>query len=229
MRRAGTILLAMLSLSLAFAIWLELRPDKTGPMTANTQPRPARAADRKTMSASAAQDQAWLETILARPLFAASRRPPVQAAVARAATSAPLLPRLAGILIDGKRRSVIFAPGGDQKPVTVAEGGMIDGFHIESIDSGTVTVTGQGKREILRPSFNPQQAPVKPLNPPPPAPARPGGFNGPPGLDAMPKLIVPPPRPTQVGLPGLPGVPGLPTLGGLTGIPGLPTPTQPAR
>ncbi len=133
--------------------------------------------------AAANHTQEWVETILARPLFAPNRRPPANAPAAAAAAPPPL-PRVTGILIDGKSRSVIFAnPGG--RPVVVPEGGTMNGFRVQSIDTGQVVLSGPDGPRTLRPSFDPQPAASAP-----PAPA--------PGLP---------------GLQGLTGIPGLPMLG----------------
>jgi hypothetical protein len=131
-----------------------------------------------------------VETILARPLFAPSRRPPANAPAAPI-TAPPPLPRVSGIFIDGGSRSVIFAGANGSRPVVVPEGGVMNGFRVQSIDTGQVTVIGPDGPRTLRPSFDQQPAPAAP---PQPAP-------GIPGLPGLP------------GLQGLTGIPGLPAFG----------------
>jgi hypothetical protein len=190
MRRVGIAVLGLLSLALAGIIALELR---SGGQDAELAPAaPSRAAapvQPPTPLASADQLQAWSDTILARPLFSPSRRPPAAGAAAAGAPP-PALPRLAGILMDGGRRSVIFASQGERRPVVVSEGAGLDGFRVELIEAGRVTVVGPGGRQVLRPSFDP--------NPPPPV--------------AVPAQAPP-------GQPGPPGLPGLQASPGVTGLP----------
>ena len=78
--------------------------------------------------------------ILARPLFAPSRRPPAPETAA-AAPPAPL-PRVAGIMIDGPRRSVIFAGTDGSRPLVVGLGAEVAGFRVTAIEPGAVTVSG---------------------------------------------------------------------------------------
>jgi hypothetical protein len=92
--------------------------------------------------------------------------------------------------MDGGRRSVIFASQGERRPMVVSEGAGLDGFRVELIEAGRVTVVGPGGRQVLRPSFDP--------NPPPPV--------------AVPAQAPP-------GQPGPPGLPGLQASPGVTGLP----------
>lgn len=205
MRPAGIAILALLSLALAGIIALELRPVQQAELAPANLGRVATPVQARAPAPSADQLQAWLGTILARPLFSPDRRPPAAAAAAPGAPP-PTLPRVAGILMDGGRRSVIFASQGDRRPVVVSEGAGLDGFRVELIEAGRVTVVGPSGRQVLHPSFDP--------NPPTPV--------------ALP-ATAPPGRAGPPGLPGLPSaLPGLPSLSGLTGIPGLAAPNAPA-
>jgi hypothetical protein len=111
--RAATALLAFVTVLLLAAVGLELQPvtGKDTPMrdipTRVAGPRPTNDA---VPGANAALDRraAWVQTILARPLFSPNRRPGPAAASA-AGNAPPSLPRIAGILVDGSRRRVIFA------------------------------------------------------------------------------------------------------------------------
>lgn len=183
MTRAAPWLLLSLLVALSAVVALELQP-RGGDEDSMTEP-PARVATlpaAPTPPAANNHTQEWVETILARPLFAPNRRPPANAPAAPAA-AAPPLPRVTGILIDGNSRNVIFAnPGG--RPVVVPEGGSMNGFRVQSIETGQVILSGPDGPRTLRPSFDPQ--PASPSSPPPP------------GLP---------------GLQGLTGIPGLPMLG----------------
>ena len=144
--------------------------------------------------------QAFVDAILARPLFAASRRP-ADAPAAGPAPVAASLPRLAGVLVHGDSRSAIFAATGSGRPAVVGEGGRVGGYTVQSIEAGQVTLAGPGGKEVLRPVFD----------------ARAPGAPSPPGVGLP-----------GAGLPGIgpgakPGVPFTPVdvLQSLRGLPGL--------
>ena len=91
-----------------------------------------------------------LETILARPLFTPSRRPPV-ANMPPAALKMPEpgLPRLSAILAGpfGRRAIFEFPPG--KRAVTVTVGDQIQEYRVQSIDERVVTLTGPaGQRRL---------------------------------------------------------------------------------
>ncbi len=98
--------------------------------------------------------QQLVDAILSRPLFVASRRP----AATLAAPAAPPanLPRLAGIMVDGGRRRVIFAPAEGGRPVVAQEGAQIGAYTVQSIEAGQVTLSGPSGAQVLRPTFDPQ-------------------------------------------------------------------------
>ena len=123
-----------------------------------------------------------LTTILARPLFSSSRRPPQSAAAGASADSDLADTRLAGILTEPGRRIAIFAVSGD-KPLRVAEGDAVSGWRIESITPREVSLSGPTGTKTLQPKLDPNLAPppnqpaaAKPAGrlPAPPGAARPG-------------------------------------------------------
>jgi general secretion pathway protein N len=123
-----------------------------------------------------------LTTILARPLFSSSRRPPQSAAAGASADSDLADTRLAGILTEPGRRIAIFAVSGD-KPLRVAEGDAVSGWRIESITPREVSLSGPTGTKTLQPKLDPnlaapsnQPAAAKPPGrlPAPPGAARPG-------------------------------------------------------
>jgi hypothetical protein len=96
---------------------------------------------------------ALVDTILARPLFQASRRPPAVSATPVAGRPAGL-PRLTGVMSSSKGKRLIFAPGPDGKPVVVAEGGHIGPYQVKSIGAGSAEVLGPEGLKTLRPAFD---------------------------------------------------------------------------
>ncbi|MBV8521959.1 MAG: hypothetical protein JOY71_07520 [Acetobacteraceae bacterium] len=121
----------------------------------------------------AGRTQAWVSTVLARPLFSPDRRP-----AAGPAQATGSLPRLTGTVVGPFGRAAIFA--GDPKAVAVAEGGRIQSYSVRSIGANEVEVIGPEGVQILRPSFAPAPPPgaARPTAAPPPvrtnpaAPAR---------------------------------------------------------
>ncbi len=99
----------------------------------------------------ATQVQAWVTTILARPLFETSRRPPATAATA---TSESAFPRLAGIMISPGRREAIFAVPGKSQPVVVTAGSRLNGVLIKTIQVGEISVVDSHGTRTIHPSFD---------------------------------------------------------------------------
>lgn len=221
MARFVIVSLALVAVALAGTVGLELRAGRKSASVSlpSTPVRDLPTASATSPAVIVRGDRASVETVLARPPFSPSRRPSAVASVAPAQAARAKLPRLAGIMMDGARRSVIFAPEGDRRPIIVAEGGELDGFRVERIEAGMVTVSGPGVHQVLRPSFDLSASPPRPVPvvAAPPA-AQPPGFGGPPGLERMPGYV-----PNGAG-PVTPTLPGLPSLSNLTGIPGLEPP-----
>jgi len=124
-----------------------------GAMIANTQ-LPATP----TLAAAAllprSDRPALMDGILARPLFATTRRPAIRLA---GPAAAPVnLPRLTGILINGRSRSVIFAAPHGGRPVVAQEGAQIGPYTVQSIEARQVTLSGPDGTQTLRPAFAPQ-------------------------------------------------------------------------
>src|SRR5690242_16241419 len=141
-----------------------------------------------------------LTTILARPLFSSSRRPPQSAAAGASADSDLADTRLAGILTEPGRRIAIFAVSGD-KPLKVAEGDAVSGWRVESITPREVSVSGPTGSKTLQPKLDPN------LAPPPGQPpiGQPGGRVPTPPAARRPRVPVPGAVPAVVQPP--PGVP----------------------
>jgi len=191
MTRIGLLALSGTAVALAATVGLELQPwsGDEGTMSPNRPYVPpaavAPATGPVTTAAGPAAEPAhrYVRTILDRPLFAPNRRPPPPAA---GLPDAPALgvPRVAGILVDGGRRSVIFAAAEGGKPQVLTEGAMVAGFRIDQIDSAQVRVVGPNGTRVLRPSFDPSR----------PAPVPVSGLPGLPGLPGLGVLPGPAPR-----------------------------------
>lgn len=172
--RAGTLGLALLAVSLAGLIGVQLNglsshgesPAANGAATVPEVAAPV-------LAAPASDVAQWAEASLARPLFSPERRPPMADVVA-AAAPAPL-PRLTGILISPRGRSAIFAGGA--RPMVVGEGGLVGGFTVRSIEPGQVLLAGPEGLRVVRPSFDAGRPATVPRSAAPvaQAPAAPAG------------------------------------------------------
>lgn len=96
-----------------------------------------------------------MAAILARPLFSPKRHPAATATASAAPSAA--LPRLAGTILHGVDRSVIFTLAGG-KPMVAHEGSEVGGYTVRAIQAGRVTLAGPDGEHVLRPTFGPQTA-----------------------------------------------------------------------
>jgi hypothetical protein len=109
----------------------------------------------------AAHDRsAELATILARPLFQPDRRPAPEAA------ASPKLGRLAGIIVSGTEKRLIFAGSSGGGPIVVKEGDHLDADVVQSISDEHAALSGPNGVKIITPSFD-----AKGPSPAHPAPA----------------------------------------------------------
>jgi hypothetical protein len=175
-----------------FGPWLGLlgNPDDEAPAitAAARAPRPAQPADPR-----AEQIQTWVAAALARPLFAPSRRPAAQPAVASAAPAGP--PRLTGVIVTPAGRSALFVTAAGGKPQPVTEGQRIGPYRVKSIQPGSVVVDGPRGPQILTPTFDPA-----PASAPAPAPAQGTGPQGASPQGAAPQGAVPQGAASQVAV-----------------------------
>jgi hypothetical protein len=107
----------------------------------------------------------WSDTVLARPLFAQTRRP---APGAGGGYEAP--PRLAGTVRSNDSLLAIFAaagaaPGATAKSLVVGPAGSVAGWTVAAIDDGVVTLERAGQSAVVYVSF--AGAPTPPPPPPP--------------------------------------------------------------
>ncbi len=203
MTERGFAGLLALGAVLAATIALELTRGTTddGGMIAPA-PRPAPTLPSRAAAPPSEEDrQELVDGILARPLFATTRRPADAPAAGPAAPPASL-PRLAGILVHGGSRSAIFAATGNGRPAVVGEGGRVGGYTVQAIEAGQVTLAGPSGPQVLRPAFDARAPGAIPL-----------GAAGPPGVPAaLPGAAKPPaafsPVDVLQSLRGLPGLSG---------------------
>ncbi len=92
----------------------------------------------------------WGDTVLARPLFSTSRRPP-RVVASTHSDSAPSQARLAGIMITRYGKRAIFAPDGGGKQLILPEGAAINDSTISRIQPDRVTLASG---TVLLPSFD---------------------------------------------------------------------------
>lgn len=139
-----------------------------------------------------------MATVLARPLFSSTRRPPQS--VANDSPSGADLgeTRLTGIVTEPGHHLAIFAVNGG-KPLRLTEGEDVSGWRIESITPREVSLSGPGGTKTLEPKTDPSL-----VQAPPPAPAT--VPNAAPRVPAqIPAAVITMPRPgAPQGIPGPP-------------------------
>ncbi|MBV8615827.1 MAG: hypothetical protein JOY66_18945 [Acetobacteraceae bacterium] len=180
MSRALPALLLCLALVLGSVLYLEAgsAPPGTGP----DEPAARRAAEplRPNPRAPAENAAPWVATILARPLFSPTRRPPAPSA--EPARPVAEMPRLAGVLVSEAGSEAIFARAG-QKPTVARTGERIGPYLVTSISAGEVTLSGPTGTVTLHPVFaSAAEQPPAPSAAPAPLgrPLRPGAPATPP-------------------------------------------------
>ena len=134
------------------------------------------------------------QTILARPLFNANRRPPAAAGDTSAASG---LPRLSGILVRGDFRRAVFETEGGGKPVVIGAGGRVGPYVVRTIAATAVTVFEADGDKTLHPVPLPSDEETT-ANARPPAPVTPTF------LPAAFSNAMQPGAPPQGALPGSP-------------------------
>ena len=172
-------ILAACSLALAGVIAKEWR---SGAPVSLSPPPPASAAAVSDPAAKLQGGQhgaAFVNEILARPLFTASRRPPAGAdRAAGNTTAAALKGRLAGIVVSPAGSEALFVEAGKAKSVTVREGESFEGWTVERIEPEHVMVRAGARLETIEPAGDKARI-VAPV----PSPAQAAGFVAPVGAN----------------------------------------------
>jgi general secretion pathway protein N len=169
-----------------------------GPNMAGTAaPAPPEALPPAAHPAPLGRYDELLATILARPLFSSTRRPPPSGTNDATADSGLADTRLTGIVILPGHRIAIFAPTG-AKPLVVSEGETVSGWRVEHINPREVSLSGPSSTKTLQPKFDPNLAPPPSPNVAPAIrPTAPLPVAAPPGLPPM-LMNRAPPRPGQL-------------------------------
>lgn len=97
-------------------------------------------------SRSPGRRDAWLQEIVARPLFNSNRRP-VEVGMRG-------LPRLTGIVLAGSHRIAIFAGPPDDHPIVAQTGGHIGAYEVHAITEVGVTIAGPEGTILIKPVFD---------------------------------------------------------------------------
>jgi hypothetical protein len=105
-------------------------------------------------------------SILARPLFAPSRRPDRAPESATPEKTVTDLPRLTGIVTVMGKKLAIFQPWGGGKPIVGGVGTAIEGRKIEAISVDEIVMTGPDGAERIRPLPDPSLNHVSQRAPP---------------------------------------------------------------
>jgi general secretion pathway protein N len=90
---------------------------------------------------------AELATIFARPLFQPDRRPVP-------ATASAKLGRLAGIIVSGTEKVLIFAGSSGSKPIVMKEGDHVGADVVQSISDEHAALAGPDGVKVITPSFD---------------------------------------------------------------------------
>jgi hypothetical protein len=130
----------------AAALDVELHPGNSD--VAPTSAIPTVEANPITAEAPRPQPDRLRATILSRPLFSPTRRPPPRDGPHDFDLSDK---RLTGIIIAPEHRMAIFAVTG-AKPLALTEGETVNGWEIESITAQEISLRGPAGTRTLRPS-----------------------------------------------------------------------------
>ncbi|HJS85532.1 MAG TPA: hypothetical protein VJ779_08725 [Acetobacteraceae bacterium] len=173
MSRALPGLLLCLALVLGGILYFEAAAGPSGAEMIEPAARQVAKPLQPVQRAPAEDTAPWVATILARPLFSPTRRPPAPSA--GPAKPAAEMPRLAGVLVSEAGSEAIFAQAG-QKPSVVRAGDRIGPYLVTSISAGEVTLSGPAGTVTLHPAFASgaeQPAPTAPAARPVGKPFRP--------------------------------------------------------
>ena len=147
--RHGFLVLGIGAALLGWSAWRVLPPDAAparapAGQAASVAPLPSGGLDRAAAAA----------IVLARPLFAPTRRPAEDAPGAIAAPAS--LPRLSGVMLSSADRSAIFVAAEGGRPIVAQEGAQVGAYRVQSIAAGRVVLMGPDGAHMLRPGFAPR-------------------------------------------------------------------------
>jgi hypothetical protein len=201
--------LLLVTIGIEILVPSDAEPELASPGSGAT---PDAAAAPSGQGASAAQSAQWVATILARPLFAVSRKPdsaPAGPGPVVADEAANDLPRLSGIFVDRGSWHAMFQPTGDVPPLVVGQGEKVSGWQVDKIELTSVTLSGPKGQTTVEPKFDENAVPPPPQMPailPKPARLPPPAAQQPPGAQpgGRPNVAPPQVQPQQHPVPGQP-------------------------
>lgn len=108
----------------------------------------SRAAVPAALSASLpVTGDAPVQDVLARPLFTPNRQPSARSGTKSQAEA--FHRRLTGVAIGPETRKAVFAGEGRDKPAVVAEGDAIEGWTVETVAAGAVTIRAGNASQLV--------------------------------------------------------------------------------
>jgi hypothetical protein len=105
----------------------------------------------------------YLDEILARPLFTPSRRPAPREDARAKPKNAQLRSRLAGIFIGPQGREALFVEADKPRASSLHEGEALEGWTVEKIELGQVTLRAGASSLIVEPARDKQRAAAPPM------------------------------------------------------------------
>ncbi|HVY17977.1 MAG TPA: hypothetical protein VHB27_22350 [Rhodopila sp.] len=149
MRRLLLLICGVSALAIGGEFWSRAGQDTQSTVPVNSDPARATLPPTKaTPSAAGGSVGVWVDTALARPLFAADRRP----IPGFAATNAGM-PRLSGVIASPVDTVAIFQVAGAAKPVAARGGDRIGDWLVTAISSDFVTLKKGDSSKMLRLAF----------------------------------------------------------------------------
>ena len=160
--RRYAVMLACAAAAMIILLGLELwhRTGETGPAREPALVAYPEPAQPSAMAAIGSADAKTLaKRLLARPLFSPDRHPPSEPVPVLPSPASPL-PRLAGVIVTPAGRRAIFAAP-DGKPAALQEGDRLNGFTIQSIHPGQVSLRRTNDVRLVIPTYD-RAAPAQP-------------------------------------------------------------------
>lgn len=147
----GLMALDCIAVALVGLLLLELHFATEPPdVPAQRSASPTQLTQTRNISASQPMVPAWRDTMLGRPLFDPTRRPPA-AATEDTATSEEI-PRLSGIMVTPTEKIAVFSPAMGA-PIVVNQNSRFGVFTVLAIAADGVTISGPHGIVVLRSDF----------------------------------------------------------------------------
>lgn len=154
--RGGTLLAVAVAAAVVAISWHPWeQPDDTAAGSFRSLQSGAAAGSGQPVADGNSVVAGYAATILARPLFSASRQPPHEATPLATSDAAPAPPpRLSAVLVGPSDRTAIFVFDDTGKVAIAHEGSTVGPYTVRAIEAGQVQVDGPEGRLTLRPRFN---------------------------------------------------------------------------